>query len=572
MTAKWHRQDVELEASHVAEMARDYMFSRYGELAYTQGFRVYTTLRDKMQNRASLAIRKGLFAYDKRHGYRGPENRIYSSEEKDEVVWQSILRDSRIIEGLQPAIIVGFSEQNAMAQTLDHGLISIERRGYEWARPYVHVDRRGARPKKPSEVFSIGDLVRVEWLVPNTAIDTQSANTDGYWKLAQVPIVEGALVSLSPDDGKIFALVGGLNFNRSKFNRATQARRQPGSNFKPFLYSAALQKGYTAASLINDAPVVFEDNALDSVWRPGNFGGRYYGPTRLREALTKSRNLVSIRLLQSIGIGYTRNYASLFGFHEYSLPENLSMALGSGEVSPMEIATAYSVFANGGFKINPEFIDRIENSDGERVWENKVASVCRVCETVDLDEEGEPDDLETLLKMETLPPVKIAQRVIEAENAWILNSMMRDVITYGTGRKAKSLGRGDLAGKTGTTNDQRDAWFSGFNSKLVTTVWVGFDKVAPLGKRETGAQAALPIWIDFMEGALEELPDSFLERPSGITTVRINPTTGLLAGANDPRAIFESFRLGKVPGSDGTSARGIEGNSPSEELIREKLF
>ncbi len=257
---------------------------------------------------------------------------------------------------------------------------------------------------------------------------------------------------------------------------------------------------------------------------------------------------------------------------QFHSPKNLSMALGSGEVSPLEVATAYSVLANGGYKINPEFIDYVDSSDGKRVWENKVASVCRVCETVDLDEEGEPDDLETLLKMETLPPAKIAQRVIEAENAWILNSIMQDVIAYGTGRKAKSLGRADLAGKTGTTNDQRDAWFSGFNSRLVTTVWVGFDKVAPLGKRETGAQAALPIWIDYMAGALEGMPNSFSERPPGITTVKIDPNTGLLAGANHPNAIFESFRLGKVPGSDGASPRGVEGSSSGEELIREKLF
>jgi penicillin-binding protein 1A len=572
VSAKWHRQDVELEASHVAEMVRDHMFSRHGDLAYTQGFRVYTTLIDEFQKNATFSIRKGLFDYDIRHGYRGPENHISPAPENDDSNWKSVLQDYRPIGGLHPALIVGFSNQNVIARTLNYGLISIEREGYEWARRYLEVDKRGPTPKEPEQVFKVGDLVRVVWVGPNAGIGERESDSGGYWKLGQIPAVEGALISMSPENGKILALVGGLNFSRSKFNRVTQARRQPGSNFKPFLYSAALQKGFTAASFINDAPVVFQDNALDSVWRPGNFGGRYFGPTRLREALTKSRNLVSIRLLQSIGIDYTRSYASRFGFDERSLPTNLSMALGSGEVSPMEIATAYSVFANGGFKISPEFIEHIENSNGKRVWENKVASVCRVCETVDLDEEGEPDDLETLLKMETLPPAKIAQRVIEAENAWILNSIMQDVIAYGTGRKAKSLGRADLAGKTGTTNDQRDAWFSGFNSRLVTTVWVGFDKVAPLGKRETGAQAALPIWIDYMDGALEGMPNSFSERPPGITTVKIDPNTGLLAGANHPNAIFESFRLGKVPGSDGASPRGVEGSSSGEELIREKLF
>jgi penicillin-binding protein 1A len=351
-----------------------------------------------------------------------------------------------------------------------------------------------------------------------------------------------------------------------------QARRQPGSNFKPFIYSAALEKGFTAASFINDAPIVFDAPGLESAWRPENYSGRYYGPTRLREALINSRNLVSIRLLRAIGIDYALDYVARFGFRADELPRNLSMALGSGEVSPWQLVAGYAVLANGGHRVEPYFIERIEDSDGQQLFAASPPTVCAVCEQIELDADGEPTDLETLVNMQNLPPQHPAPRVIAAENAWIMNSMMQDVIRFGTGQRARSLGRQDLAGKTGTTNDQKDAWFSGFNADLVTTVWVGFDRVAPLGRRETGAQAALPMWIDFMKVALEDAPESTMERPPGLVTVRIDPDTGLLAGADNPNAIFESFREGHVPPRGDSGPAAIGGGDRAATTLPEQLF
>jgi penicillin-binding protein 1A len=323
--------------------------------------------------------------------------------------------------------------------------------------------------------------------------------------------------------------------------------RQPGSNFKPFIYSAALEAGFTAARFVNDAPIVFDAPGLESTWRPENYSGKYYGPTPLRKALAHSRNLISIRLLRAIGVNAAVEHVARFGFDVSRLPKNLSMSLGSGELTPLELVSAFAVLSNGGYRIEPHFIERIETKDGEVIMQADPLTVCDDCFKPEFDDDDEPVDIASIIKLAELGQVRPAARVLDAGNAWIMNSMMRDVIKIGTGRRALQLKREDLAGKTGTTNDQKDAWFSGFNGDTVTTVWVGFDNSKPLGKRETGASAALPMWIDYMRTALAGARESVMERPPGVVTVKIDPTTGLLASADDPNAVFESFRESNVP-------------------------
>ncbi len=369
----------------------------------------------------------------------------------------------------------------------------------------------------------------------------------------------GALVSLNPVDGSILALVGGFDFTHSKFNRVTQAQRQPGSSFKPVIYSAALEKGYTPASMINDAPVVFDDPQLESTWRPENYSGQFYGPTRLREALYRSRNLVSIRILRDIGAGYAASYATRFGFDADQLPHDLTLALGSASVTPLQMARAYAVLANGGYLVEPWFIRRISDASGRPVFQSRPAVVCRHC----------PESLETVNTGE-LQPLPLATQVLSPRNVWLMTSMMRDVIQRGTGRKARVLGRTDLAGKTGTTNDQMDGWFSGFNHALVATAWVGFDRMQPLGRGETGGRSALPMWIDYMAVALEGVEVQSQEPPEGLVTVRIDPNTGLLAGSGQQDAIFETFMEETVPQQSSDTAHS--GGPASGEAVTDQLF
>ncbi|MGE0484687.1 MAG: penicillin-binding protein 1A [Gammaproteobacteria bacterium] len=571
-TAEWHGQAVEVSAPHVAEMVRDQLLDQYGDIAYTAGYRVTTTLESRLQDAANLALRAALVGYDHRHGYRGVEAHLDLAPDADDAARRAALAPYPTIGGLSAAVVTAVAEQSATVWTREAGAVELPWVGLQWARKYLGTDAVGAAPKTAGELVAVGDVIRIRFREPTASAATDAAPATGYWQLEQLPAVEGALVSLDPHDGAVRALVGGFDYDRSKFNRVLQARRQPGSNFKPFIYSAALEKGFTAASFINDAPIVFDAPGLESAWRPENYSGRYYGPTRLREALINSRNLVSIRLLRAIGVEYALDYVARFGFRADELPRNLSMALGSGEVTPLQLVTGYAVLANGGHRVDPYFIERIEDSEGQQLHAASPATVCTVCEQVELDADGEPTDLETLVSMQHLPPQHPAPRVIAAENAWIMNSMMQDVIRFGTGRRARSLGREDLAGKTGTTNDQKDAWFSGFNADLVTTVWVGFDRVAPLGRRETGAQAALPMWIDFMKVALQGAPEATMERPPGLVTVRIDPDTGLLAGADNPNAIFESFREGHVPPRGDSGPTAVGGGERPGTALPEQLF
>ncbi len=546
--ARVHASASEVEAPYVAEMVRAELVHRYGEEeVYSRGLNVYTTLGSAHQFTANAALRAGLLDYDQRHGYRGPERRVSLPNPADPATVAVLLHSDTALGELQPAIVVAVDDQACKVVLRDGSEQSIDWEGMKWARRYLSANRRDAAPKLAAEILAVGDLVRIQ-------------KQDDGWRLAQLPAVEGALVSLDPNDGAVLALVGGFDFNHSKFNRAVQANRQPGSSFKPFVYSAALEKGFTTASVLNDAPVVFDDSSLEQAWRPENYSGRFYGPTRLREALVKSRNLVSIRLLQAIGVKYAREYVQRFGFREESLPPELSLALGSGTLTPMEITRGYATFANGGYLIEPYFIEHISDASGAVIFQAEPPQVCVDCPAVTLD--PVPEGVAEIDASRT----QSAPAVITPQNAWLMTSMMQDVIREGTATKARELGRNDLAGKTGTTNEQRDAWFCGFNRGLVTSAWVGFDEVAPLGTNETGGHAALPIWMSYTGAMLKDVPEARMEPPAGLVTVRIDPNSGLLAGSEQTNVVFETFREGEVPdrisngsGANGQPSRGSEG-------------
>ncbi|EGV52892.1 penicillin-binding protein 1A [endosymbiont of Riftia pachyptila] len=536
LSASLHQALSEVDAPYVAEMARAEAVARFGNQAYTGGYRIFTTIDSRLQQTTNTALRNSLLAYDKRHGYRGAEgNRTLPQPSTPETL-DPLLAELKPIAQLTSGIVTEVQEKSATVYIGNGDSITLEWLGLAWAAPFIDQERVGNAPKNAAEILKPGDLIRV----------TREPQPEGepIWRLAQIPQVAGAFISLNPNDGAIQTLTGGYDFYWSKFNRATQAKRQPGSGFKAFIYSAALEAGYTPASLINDAPVVFEDPALEAAWRPENYSGRFFGPTRLRYALKKSRNLVSIRLLRSMNIETTLDYISRFGFSKSELPHDLSLALGSGAISPLQMAQGYAVLANGGYRITPYLIKRIENDRSETLFKAEPEIVCEPPEQTSSPTAA--DKAAPLYATEP-PPQRCAQRVISAQNYYLMNSMMRDVIQSGTATRAKQLGRSDLAGKTGTTNDQRDAWFNGFHRDLVAIVWIGFDDVQPLGRGEVGGRAALPAWIDFMRVALEGKPESSLEMPPGMVTVRIDPETGEAVSASQKNAIFETFREQYAP-------------------------
>ncbi len=564
-TASLHSSPIEVEAPYIAEMVRAEIYSRYGDEAYTAGYRVYTTVDGRLQAAANSALRQGLLEYGRRHGYRGPEDHVEIAEAGEAELVAALAGRGRI-GGLIPAIVTAVAERSATVFVAPEQTVELAWEALSWARRYQSEDHVGPEPQTAGEVVAVGDIIRLQ------------QHGDGFL-LAEVPAVAGALVSLHPDDGAVLALSGGFDFYQSKFNRVTQAERQPGSNFKPFVYSAALEHGFTTASIINDAPVVFEDAKLEAEWRPENYSGRFYGPTRLREALIRSRNLVSIRLLRAMGIGPAIRHITHFGFDPQRLSRDLSLALGSSALTPLEIVRGYAVLANGGFLVEPYFITRVEAGNGDILFEADPAVACLPCETA-----GEapppptagegpapvPTDSET---ESSAQEPRLAPRTVDARNVYLVTSMLRDVVRQGTGRRALSLGRNDLAGKTGTTNDQRDAWFSGFNRDVVATAWVGFDAPRSLGSAEAGARAALPIWIDYMQVALEGIPEHGLEQPPGLASVRIDPETGLLARPGDATAIFETFRSENVPEQGAVPVAGAGGGveTPGAGLT-EQLF
>ncbi|SFK26154.1 penicillin-binding protein 1A [Methylophaga sulfidovorans] len=543
VTASYHGPEIKVYAPYVSEMVRTELINKFGEEAYTNGFNVYTTIRAKHQQTANKALQSALLDYDRRHGYRGPITNIALPEDvSDRAALDSILKDYDNIGPLKTAIVIQTSDDDAELYIRNWGYAHLPINAVKWAQKKLSTNSRGPVPKKITDVLKAGDIIRVEQL------------TSPNWELAELPEAQGALVAVAPYDGAVTALTGGFDFFNNKFNRVTQSRRQPGSGFKPFIYSAALEKGYTAATIINDAPVVFDDPGLENVWRPQNYSGKFFGPTRLREALIHSRNLVSIRLLRDIGADYAVEYAERFGFKPGMMHKNLSLALGSGSAAPWDMARAYSSLANGGYKVEPYIIQRVEDPSGKIVMQASPDTVCETC----LMDESHLDDSD----------FHVAKRIMTPQNNYIMNSLLRDVVKHGTGRKAMSLGRDDLAGKTGTTNDQVDAWFNGFHPELVAIAWVGFDNPHSLGRYETGGRAALPMWIDFMKVALEGMPEAPLQPPVGMVTVRIDPATGLLARPEATDAISETFREEYVPKQMAPlSGQGDSGTSPVIDLF-----
>ncbi|RMQ86262.1 hypothetical protein ALP97_04760 [Pseudomonas salomonii] len=561
LNASYHVPTPEVNAPYIAEMARAEMVGRYGSEAYTEGFRVTTTIPSNLQEIANNSVRDGLVTYDQRHGYRGPESRLPG---KTLSAWTTELGKQRPISGLEPAIVTQVKKDGVQVLTRSgEGHVSWD--SMKWARPFLNTNSMGPMPKQPSDVAQVGDLIRVQ------------RQKDDSLKFSQVPVAQGALVSLDPQNGAIRALVGGFAFEQSNYNRATQAKRQPGSSFKPFVYSAALDNGYTAASLVNDAPIVFVDEYLDKVWRPKNDTNTFLGPIRIREALYKSRNLVSIRLLQAMGVGKTIDYMTRFGFAKSDLPPNLSLALGTATLTPMEIATGWSTFANGGYKITPYLIDKIESRNGDTLF---TANPPRVPGDV-VNGVAAPDGIAAPsnggITIEPTPgaapaanaavPTEpqapaVAERVVDGRTTYILNSILEDVIKKGTGRRALALGRADIAGKTGTTNESKDAWFSGYNADYVTTVWTGYDQPESLGRREFGGTVALPIWMSYMGAALKDKPLHTQAEPEGILSLRIDPVSGRAASPSTPNAYFELFKSEDTPPSVNELGNGVAPGSP----------
>ncbi|MES1929746.1 Multimodular transpeptidase-transglycosylase [Salinisphaera dokdonensis CL-ES53] len=538
ITATAKVADDRYEADYVAEMVRQDMVARFGDEAYTSGFDVTTTLNSERQRGANRALRRALLAYDERHQWHGPEATLETTTVDDADALKTALEGMNAAGGLVPAVVTNVGRRSATLMTERYGEINLDAGQMPWLG--------GNDPA--SKLVARGDVVRLAY--------TGSKDKAKAWTLAEVPEVQGAMVALDPHTGGIEALAGGFDFSLSKYNRAVQAQRQPGSSFKPFLYSAALANGFTPASLINDAPVVYDSPDLSDAWRPQNYSGRIYGPTRLREGLVHSRNLVSIRLLRSIGINNAVNHIAKFGLPEDQIPRNLSMALGSASFSPLQMAQAYAVFANDGFQVKPYYIAKIEDGRGEVRFEAEPKVACAsTSNCAALQRTGGKQDSS-----------RLAERVIDAGNAWLVGDIMRDVIKRGTGRRAMSLGRSDLSGKTGTTNDQIDAWFVGFNADLVGISWVGFDKLTPMGNSETGGQAALPMWIDFMRVALDGTPEAIPRRPADLVTVSIDPESGQRAIGGG--GVSETFRPNNVPSLE--EARRSGKNAPSNEV--EQLF
>lgn len=543
ITAELHTAPSEIEAPYVAEMARAEAVSRFGQEAYTSGYTITTTIESHLQEAANVALRNAVQAYDKRHGYRGPAGYHELTEAPDQAELIEIITAIPSAADLKKGMVIALDEKSITVLTGQGEELTIDWPGLSWASAYIDSERKQPEPKQASEIVKPGDLIYL--------FSDRDEKGEAYWRLGQIPKVSGALVSQSPADGSIKALVGGYDFYLSKFNRVTQAKRQPGSGFKAFIYSAALEAGFNPASIINDAPVVFDDEGLEATWRPENYSGKFFGPTRLRYALTHSRNLVSIRLLRKMGIRHAINYASRFGFDKNQLPYDLSLALGSGAVTPLAMVEGYSVLANGGYYVSSHIIDTIHDDKGEELYQANPLQVCD--ETMQQAVEEANEALQALASLpeqseEVLPVVpRCAKRAITEQNQYLMHSMLRDVIQLGTARKARVIGRKDIAGKTGTTNDQKDAWFNGFNHYLVTTTWIGFDDVSPLGRGEVGGRAALPAWIDFMQVALNGIEEKSPDMPAGMLTMRIDSESGEPVNVGHPNAIFEVFEVDKAP-------------------------
>jgi penicillin-binding protein 1A len=551
MQARQHALLYDVEAPYIAEMARLEVRQKFGPEAETAGYRVYTTIDGRLQADAVRAVRIGLIEYDRRHGWRGPVGHVDSAENATPAQLDEQVDEYGSVGDLAPAVVVSVADKSARVYVKSHGFAQIDWDGLSWARK-PQGDALGPAPKSASEIVSKGDVVYV--VIGGGTVA----------QLGQIPEVQSALVALDPRDGGIAALVGGFDYFTNKYNRVTQARRFPGSGFKPFLYSSALENGFTAASVLLDAPYVQEGG--EESWRPKEDSGHFGGPTRLREALVHSLNMVTIRLLHDMGISYASDYVTRFGFDKRDLPQNMTLALGTVPATPLQVAAGYSVFANGGYRVYPYFIERIENASGQVVWQAKPKIACEQCAQqvsladVPLKGATEEDVLQSADAVRggpgALPADQIAQRVISPQNDYIMTDMMADVIKRGTGRRAMVLGRSDLAGKTGTSNQAVDTWFNGFTPTLEATVWVGYDQDRPLGAGEEGAHTALPVWIHFMREALKGVPEYRRPMPDGIVPLRISRETGTLVSNENPDGMTELFMSDHLPAA-------TEANSPT---------
>lgn len=516
----YHGPQIDVPAPYVAEMIRQSLYAHFGEEAYTQGFKVYTTIKGPLQLAADQLVEKHLIDYEKRHGYRGPVKHLSINADPTPKQLKAILTEFQTNQDLYPGIVTEVGSQHIKVFLNNAKSITINWKGLSWAKPALKNGWTGKAPSSASKIVSRGDVI-------------YARHFDGHWQLSQVPKLESALLSMNPQDGSIEALVGGFNFQNSKFNRVTQSQRQPGSSFKPFIYAAALNKGYSLASIVNDAPIVLKDPSLPHLWRPQNDNHTFNGPTRVREALAHSRNLVSIRLLDDIGIDYAIQFVTRFGFDKTQMPHALSLALGSLSVSPIELTTAYAVIANGGYRVEPFLIDHINDRHGKVLLQANAAQVCR--------------------PLDTPPPgTNCAPEVIPPDLAFLIHSALQSVVEHGTATQAKVLGRHDIAGKTGTTNDQVDAWFAGYNSQVVTTTWFGYDTPQPL--HEYAASLALPLWIDYMRIALKGVPEQHVLPPDNILSIPINPKNGLRLQNDHQQGITEFFREKEVPEEDTSSS------------------
>lgn len=568
MVSRLHGAAIELSAPYVAEMVRSQMLELYGEETYTGGYQVVTSLDSRLQRAANYSLRNGLLEFTRRRGYRGPHSHVELTEEMlllPPLEWPPEFMESLnqyAPGGLSLALVTSVSENNeANILFRDGQQVVLPWAGIRWANPFIDRETSGPAPESAAEVLASGDII---YVMP-TANDS--------WALAQVPEAQSAVVSVDPYDGAVTALTGGFDYTTSKFNRARQAYRQPGSAFKPFIYSAALEHGNTPATVVLDAPVVISSSELEAIWRPINYSGRFYGPTRMREALVRSMNLVSVRLLLfETGIGNAVRHLEKFGFSDATLIRNGSLALGGGQASPLDMAQGYAMLANGGHAVKPYIIDSIFGPAGNPLFRAEPAIVCDECvpddseQMTSIDSFGveDPIDQEILLEQmadvvlsyrpdatdapELFEGINIAPQAITPQNAFLIQDMMRDVVQRGTGVRARrELGRSDLSGKTGTSNDRRDAWFGGFNADLAAVVWVGYDDDLPLGPREEGSRTALPIWIEFARIALRNAPEHQMPMPEGIVSVRIDRDTGCPARAGRGNVTFEVFREGHVP-------------------------
>ena len=548
ITAEVHRRSIDLPAPYPAEWVRQELFERHGQDIYS-GFLAYTTLDSRLQAAAQDAVRNGLIAYDRRHGFRGREGRVElvwstdaaGEEQLDVAAAVAALNDQyRAVEPLEPVVVTAVAEQSAEALRGNGETLTLAWDGLRWARRYIETDARGAAPKTASDVLAAGDVVRVE------------AHEDG-WRLGQQPDVQGALVAVDANTGGVRALVGGWDFQAKQFNHALQAKRQPGSGFKPFVYSAALESGVTPATVFWDSPLVFDDDNLETAYRPRNDSGDFRGPMRLRQALYQSRNLVSMRVMLHVGEEHIRHHVGRFGFDAEGLPRTTQLAIGGGEmaVTPLDMANAYAVLANGGFRVTPHIIERLELLDGTalEMAEHPVVCAegceaccgerCEDCKVPPLRPTGDAVTTPASIRDDDAKPP--APRVLDARNAFVMDSMLRDVIRLGTGRRARALNRPDIAGKTGTTDEATDTWFNGYHPNLAVSVWVGFPDGKPLGQAEYGSNTPLPIWIDFMREALSDVPVVERLMPAGVVSAKVAPESGQLAAAGDSEGIFEYF-------------------------------